>query len=75
MPLSVDELIGTLQSYEVKQINDEEDPKGKKSIALKSNVDSDDVDSDDDIDDEELVLLIKKFRKLNRKGRRFNRKK
>jgi len=44
MSLSVDELIGTLQSYEVEQIVDE-DPEGKKSIALKSNVDSDDTDS------------------------------
>jgi len=53
MPLSVDELIGMLQSYEVEQVNDEEDLKGKKPIALKSNIDSDDTDSDDDMDDEE----------------------
>ncbi|XP_039169774.1 uncharacterized protein LOC120293995 [Eucalyptus grandis] len=59
MPLSVDELIGTLQSYEVEQINDEEDPK----------------DSEEDMDDEELALMIKKFIRLNRKGRRFNWKK
>lgn len=41
MPLSIDELVSTLQSYEVEQINEDEDPKGKKSIALKSNNDSD----------------------------------
>ncbi|XP_071724109.1 uncharacterized protein [Rutidosis leptorrhynchoides] len=75
MPLSVDELIGTLQSYEVERINEDEDPKGKKSIALKSNDDSDDTDSEDDMDDEELALMIRRFRKLNRKGRRFNSKK
>jgi len=49
-----------------------EDPKGKKSITLKSNADFDYTNLDDDIDDEELALLIKKFKKLNRKGRRFN---
>ncbi|XP_071724666.1 uncharacterized protein [Rutidosis leptorrhynchoides] len=71
MPLSVDELIGTLQSYEVERINEDEDPRGKKSIALKSNDDSDDADSEDDMNDEELALMIRRFRKLNRKGRRF----
>ncbi|XP_071723927.1 uncharacterized protein [Rutidosis leptorrhynchoides] len=75
MPLSIDELIGTLQSYEVERINEDENLKGKKSIALKSNDDSDDTDSEDDMDDEELALMIRRFRKLNRKGRRFNSKK
>jgi len=72
MPLFVDELIGTLQSYEVEQINDEDDPKSERSISLKSNADSNDTDSNDDMDDKELALLIRKFSKLNRKGRRFN---
>jgi len=45
MPLIVDELIGTLQSYEVEQLNDEDDSKGKKSIVLMSNIDSNDTDS------------------------------
>lgn len=75
MPLSVDELVGTLQSYKVERINEDEDPKSKKSIALKSNDDSDVTDSEDDMDDEELALMIRRFRKLNRKGRRFNSKK
>jgi len=51
MPLSIDELISTLQSYEMEQINDE-DPEGKKSIALKTNIDFDDTDSKNDMDDE-----------------------
>lgn len=72
MPLSVDELVGTLQSYELEQINEEEDPKGKKSIALRSNDDYDVTDSEYDMNDEELALMIKRFRKLNKKGRRFN---
>jgi len=75
MPLTVDELVGTLQSYEMEQLNEEEDPKGKKSIALKSNDNSDATDSEDDMDNEELALIIRKFRKLNEKGRRFNWKK
>lgn len=75
MPLSEDEFVGTLQSYEVEQINEEEDPKGKKSIALKSNNDSNDTDSEDDLDDEELALMIRRFGKLNSKGKMFNWKK
>lgn len=72
VPLSVDELVGTIQSYEVEQINEEEDHKGKKSIALKSNDDSDDTGSEDDLDDEKLALMIRKFKKLNRKERKYN---
>lgn len=72
VPISVDKLVGTLQCYEVEQINEEEDPKGKKSIALKSNDDFDDTCSEDDLDDEKLALMIRKFRKLNRKERKYN---
>jgi len=72
MPLSVDELVGTLQSYEVEQINKEEDPKVKKSIALKSDDNSDVTDFEDHMDDEELALIIRRFRKLNKKEKRFN---
>jgi len=75
MPLSVDKFISTLQSYEVEGINDGDNSKCKKSIALKSNVDSDDADSENDLDDKELALLIKKFIKLNKKGKKFNWKK
>ena len=79
MPINVDELIGTLQSYEIEQINEENDSKGKRSLALKSNIDFDDVDSDED-SDEELTLIIKKFKKMKKqgkmlKGKKFNEKK
>jgi len=50
------------------------DPEGKKSITLKSNVDFDETVSKYDMNNEELVHLIKIFRKLNKKGRRFNEK-
>ena len=43
MPLSMTKLIGTLQSYETKQLNEENEFRGKKSIALKFNIDSDDI--------------------------------
>jgi len=72
VPLSVNELVGTLQSYEVEQINEDENPKGKKSIALKFNDDSNVTDSKDNMDDEVLAQLIRRFRKLNKNGRRFN---
>jgi len=48
----------------VERINDEEDPKSKKSIVLKSNIDSDYTNSDDDMDDEELAFMIKKGKKI-----------
>jgi len=41
-------------------------------MALKSNVDFDDMDPEDDMDGEELAVLIKKLRKINRNERRFN---
>lgn len=66
-PLSLDELVGTLQSYEVERQNDEEDTKSKKALALKSNFDSDDSDSEDD---EEIALMVKKFRKFRKMARK-----
>lgn len=71
MPLSVDELIGTLQSYEVEQLNDE-DPEGKKSIALISNAVFDETESENDMDDEEFAFMVEKFKKLSRKERKFS---
>ena len=76
MPLLVNELIGTLQSYETKKLNEENESKGKKSIALKSNIDSKDAYSEDeDVDDEELALFIKKYKKMKIKGRNLKGKK
>ena len=70
MPLSVNELIETLQSYETKKLNEANEFKGKKSIALKSNIDSDNTDSEDEnVDDEKLALFIKKYKKMKIKGR------
>ena len=52
MPLSMNELIGTLQSYETEKRNEKTESKGKKSIALKSNIHPNDADSEDeDVDD------------------------
>lgn len=65
MHLSVDELVETLQSNEAEQTKEEEDSRGKKSIALKSNDKSNDG-SNDDMDNEKLALMIKKFNKLNK---------
>ena len=79
MPLSVNELIGTLQSYKIEKPNEENESKGKKSIMLKSNIDSNDANTDED-SDEELALIIKKFKKMKKKGKmlkgkKFNEKK
>jgi len=71
----VDELIGTLQSYEEERLN-EEDTRGKKSIALKSNLDANDSDLDkNDEDDEEIALMVKRLQKMARKERKFKGKK
>lgn len=35
MPLPIDKLIGTFMAYEAERVNEEEDHKDKKSIALK----------------------------------------
>ena len=72
-PLSIDELVGTLQSYEIERNNNKpEISKGKKSITLSSNFDDEILDSnDEDEDDEELILVVKKFRKMVKKGRFF----
>lgn len=74
MRLAVDELIGTLMSYEAECINDDNDFKGKKSIALKSNIhDSGDTDfeEDEDDDDKKLALMVKKFKRMAKKERNF----
>ena len=56
--------------------NKPEISKGKKSIALSSNFDDEISDSaDEDEDDEELALMVKKFRKMVKKGRFFKGKK
>jgi hypothetical protein len=66
--LKVEELIGNLTTYELEMKFKEEREEGdtrKKSIALKGTTKSDDDDDDDGA--EELELLIKKFKKWNRK--------
>lgn len=77
MPLTNNELIGTLMSFEAERMNDEEDHKGKKSITLICNIhDSSDMDSKEDKeDDEDVAQMVKKFINMVRKGRNFSRKK
>lgn len=60
VPLSIDKLIGILQSYEIERINEEEYPKDKKSIILGSNIDSNKTYSEVD---KELALMVKKIQK------------
>jgi len=70
--VSIDKLVGTLQSYEVKRLNEEGESRGKKMIALKSNYDSNDTDSEDeDEDNEEMTLMVKKWpeKEENLKGK------
>ena len=74
-PLSANELIGTLQSYEIEHQNEENESRGNKSIALKTNIDSDADSEDEDVDDEELALYIKKYKKMKIKGRNLKGKK
>lgn len=70
----MDELVGTLQSYEEERLTDE-NTRGKKVIALKFNLDSNDSDlEDDEEDDEEITLNMKKLQKMARKGRKFKEK-
>lgn len=77
MPLTNNELIGTLMSFEAERMNDEEDHKGKKSITLISNIhDSSDTDSKEDKEnDEDVAQMVKKFINKVRKGRNFSGKK
>ena len=67
--MKIEELIGNLTIYELEMKFKEEREGGdtrKKSIALKGTTESDD-DNDDDDGAAELALLIKKFKRWNRK--------
>lgn len=78
-PISMDELIGTLMSYEVEHLNEESNSKGKKFIAFKDgndNVGGETSSKDEDEDD--MALFTKKFKKFMKKdgnyqGRRHTR--
>ena len=76
--LSLEELLGSLMTYELSmKQNLEKKVKKKKTVALKSLAKEEDEDSEDfkEGDDEELVLIIKKFRKFMKKKRpNFKRK-
>lgn len=68
-PLSLDELVGTLQAYEEEKLVETENTRGKKTLALKSNEDFNDAESEDYLNDEEIALLVKRFKKFNRNNR------
>lgn len=68
--ISMDELIGTLMSSEAKLMDEENNSKGKKVITFKTDYDDvSDQTSSEDEDDEDMVLLIRKFKNMMRKGR------
>ncbi|XP_056164048.1 receptor-like protein EIX1 [Syzygium oleosum] len=72
-PITMDELLGTLMSYESKHLNEKNNSKDNKAIAFKANNDNpgEETSSEDD-DDEDMTLFTTKFknfirRKLQRK--------
>jgi hypothetical protein len=74
--LPLEELVGSLLSYEIElQAYEEEDKKiSRKSIALKSAMKDDSSDSES-MDEEEFGLLSRRFKKFFRKKSSFEKKK
>ena len=77
---TVDELIGSLMTYELNLNRDEESEKKKKSLALKvssSNKESS-IDNESSISDEDLgefAMITRKFKRfLRKKGEKFRKK-
>ena len=72
--LSLEELIGSLMTYEINVKRNEEDLKKKKIIALKAVKDaksSSDEDELENSDDEDITMLTLQVRKFFQKKRRF----
>uniref|UniRef100_A0A2N9GTT0 CCHC-type domain-containing protein n=1 Tax=Fagus sylvatica TaxID=28930 RepID=A0A2N9GTT0_FAGSY len=72
--LSLDELMGSLMTHELTMRYHEEEPKPKKSLALKSsNHDNDDSEEDSD-EYEEMALITRKFQRFSKKKNPFGRR-
>jgi hypothetical protein len=69
--LSLDELFGSLMTYELKMNSkvEEEEVKSKKNFALKSSHSEEESD-----EEEEIALMTRKFKKFLKKKKRFGRK-
>lgn len=71
-PITMDESIGTLISYEAEHLNKENNSKGQKAIAFKANLNNaGEQTSSEDEDDEDMTLLTKRFKNFLRKGGNF----
>ena len=72
--LSLEELIGSLMTYEINIKKNEEDPKKKKTIALKATKASKSSSEDEefeDTDDKEVAMLTCQVSKFLQKKKRF----
>lgn len=75
-PISLDEQIGSPLSYEAENLSEEINIKGKKVIPFKADYnDAVELTSSEDEDDEDKILLTRRFKNLMRKGKSFKRKK
>ena len=74
--LSLDELMGSLITHELTlQHRTKDELKKKKSIALKAAMeDLDEPSSDEAIKDEQLGMLVRKFKKYMGRRNRFNKR-
>ena len=78
--LCLDELIGSLITHELTmQHRTEDDQKRRKSIAFKAAMDKmeeseEEHSSNYEIQDDDLVIIMRKFKKFMKRKRRFNRK-
>ena len=75
--MSLDELIGSLMTYEINMKRNSEEVKKKKPIALKatpvtpSSTDDDEDESEKDEEDKDLALFTRQMKKFLRRKRRF----
>ena len=78
--LSLDELMGSLITHElIMQHRNEDDKKRRKIIAFKAAMDKmekseEEHSSGNEIQDDDLAMIVRKFKKFMKRKRRFNRK-
>lgn len=76
--LALEELLGSLMTHELTMKQHEEDVPKKKTIALKaisSNYEEESSESEEGSEDEDLALIVRKFKKFIRRKKAFPRKK